>query len=257
MRDRGYVGWVPRSEVRLPFHEQMVLDLELEGLSRPSSGTEQKEMQGFCFKTERYSFWTKVRGCAGYLASEETVGAIAALHAERDSEVERAERFPTDTVPPQYRIQHINQATRQCEKKIEALLPAPMTTPHYHSWRTLRFYGNVVRGESDAIAFIDEHATRAECTLALQSGMHALLTRYPTLCFTSAALTTVWIEYLGPRIHRKTAQGDDSRAPRPPAGEEVSRGCAAQPPRHRQVSLCQFPSGGRGGRNRCALPNGP
>ena len=194
---RGCVGWVPRSKVTRLFHEQMLLDLELERINRPSSGTEQKEMQGFSFEAEKYSFWTKVRGSAEHLASKETVAAIAALRANRDAAMARVEyTHCAGTVTQRYRALEKTHMTRVCELEVEKLLPMPMTTPHPYSWRALRYYGNVVRSADSATAFIDEQATRAECTLALQSGMHALLCKYPTLCFMSAALTTAWVEYL-------------------------------------------------------------
>lgn len=209
VRDLGCRGWLSRCDVRLSMYDQMNVDLELERLFRCSSGTTQKEMSVFNFHHETYSWWTKIRGCVEHIASN--ASTVAELEAERDAEIKMACAVPVDAKTASRNRRIVKQAVKLCAREVRELLPEPMRTFHELHWKALRYYDEVCRTEGSAIEFVDTQATKEECTLALDSGMHVLCARYPSLCLTSAALTTAWVSYIVNDHKLRNESGKDSR----------------------------------------------
>lgn len=162
-------------------HAKMEADLAREAAERPAYGTVDKTFFSFDFAKERHAFWTRVRGCAERLA--DTAEELAALVAARDAELAAIAGWvvglPNDRgriITQRMQAGAVARARMRCDAQVLALRPEPTRCS---SWRKLHFYPDVLRKEADAEAFLDPHATPAECALALESGLVTLCGHYP------------------------------------------------------------------------------
>jgi hypothetical protein len=172
--------------------------LAREEAERPNSGTVEKTFfGGIDVRKERNAFWTRVRGCAESLA--DTSEERCAIATWRDTQVAEVRRWVVGAPGPRgkpittrTRALRIARVVAAENARAYALLPEPMRC---QNWRSLRFYPEVVRQPSDAVAFLDPWATPAECDLALESGLHVLCGRHPAAAFTVPALLTALVRY--------------------------------------------------------------
>jgi len=202
-RRRGRVEWAARDVVAVatgdqPLYTQMKLDIDRQALDRPASGTTQKELyeDQYDWQAERYAFWSKVRGCAERMTSTETLTAIAALEGERDAALAAVRAASVDEALGPLLRRQLNRVHRNFAERVAVLMPEPMLLAGTRHWKALTLFPELCMSARAAHAFVDPGATLPECKLAIETGLHALCAKHPSLCCASAALATAWIAYL-------------------------------------------------------------
>ena len=193
-------------------HAQMERDLAQEAAARPQSGLVNRKtfVDAWTFESERYAYWTRVRGCVERLDSiGPQVNELADVYRQ---EVERIRR---NLVPGKPRANDgrvatersrsicLNALRKRCDSAVYPLYPEPMRAV---DWRALRFYPQSVRSVAEAVAFVDPQATPEELRFAVvRGGLDALCARCPEVLAKHPALATAYVAHLAA----------DPTAPRP------------------------------------------